>query len=92
MIVSPLYKQISKKANYYGVSKNYFSFIFIVCAFIMITTKNLGLAVVLFVLLISCGAYLTKKDPDFFDVLLESERFKLFNSIYKTKGKRTWQA
>ncbi len=92
MIASPVFKQISKRANYYGVSKNYFIISFLFSAFLIMSTKNLGLAVVLFGLLISCGAYLTKKDPDFFDVLVENARFKTFNKIHQVKNKRVWEA
>ncbi len=92
MILSPIFTQISKKANYYRVNKSYFIASLLFSAFLMIFSKNLGLAVGLFIILIACGTYLTKKDPDFFDILIESKRFKLFNKIYKTNNKRVWQA
>jgi hypothetical protein len=99
---SNLYFLVSTRALYYHVNRNYFYTVFLSFMIYIGLTQSLliGCAVSLIALII--GSYISRGNPDFFDVYIESIRFSGFNRLHpstylsllksKTNGVRKWEA
>lgn len=99
---STLYFLVSTRALYFHVNKNYFYAIVAVFIFLMIVTENLIFVSAICFSLFIAGSYISRGNPDFFDIYIEGLRFSLKNQLHpkqtlslfkiKTNGVRKWEA